>query len=138
MAQLDGRRVQARRDLAAERTAWAALLAACPRLAEASSQGRFELDEPASCLELLMELEDAEANLHWPAGVPFRVVRRLEWRDLRVRIDHERTNSSIPWPSIGGQRADPGVEGRGGELPPVQPVPSHRRNTGPQRATSMV
>jgi superfamily II DNA or RNA helicase len=80
--------VQARRDMHAEQAA----------LDEFPGR-EFSLPHPADCLELLAALDGSPhvAAVHWPQGVRFRLARRLEWSDLRLRVKADRD-----WFTIGG------------------------------------
>jgi SNF2 family DNA or RNA helicase len=95
IAEVGGRRLQARRDLAAERSAAEALVAACPALADAGQEhGEWLLPEPAAALELLMQLQaQAEGGgtvLTWPQGEKFRIAGSAGFAQLRLAIKGER------------------------------------------------
>ncbi len=90
MAEIDGRTLKARRNLKRESSTWFDLQSACPHLPEISPEERWELLDPAACLELLLELEAFErVRLHWPEGASWRV-RRFNWADFRIKISAER------------------------------------------------
>ncbi|HJV53549.1 MAG TPA: SNF2-related protein [Noviherbaspirillum sp.] len=103
IAEVGGRRVQARRDLAGERAAARALVAACPALADASEEhGERLLPEPAAALDMLMQLK-AQADggsivLAWPQGEKFRIVGSAGFAQLRLAIKGERD-----WFAAGGE-----------------------------------
>ena len=85
-ANRDGERVQAKRDLDAERQAVDALVAACPELAVRPTEfAPLALPEPTQCLELLERLESANARCKWPKGQPFRIVANTPSLALAVR-----------------------------------------------------
>ena len=76
-ANRDGENVQARRDLAAERQAVAALIDLCPGLMSRPTEyAPLLLPQPIPCLELLEQIEAAGARCKWPKGEPFRIVAR--------------------------------------------------------------
>ena len=74
----DGETVQARRDLEAEREAARRVIGACPSLhginAGEAGNWSLELDEPGACLELVEQLDAADARCLWPDGEAFRIV----------------------------------------------------------------
>jgi superfamily II DNA or RNA helicase len=79
LAEIDGRRLQARRDLKLERQSAAELFDACPALAEAEQDeaGEWLLEDPEHCLELLLQLQElpeGRAIVEWPEGVRFRLL----------------------------------------------------------------
>ena len=83
----DGATVQAQRDLAAERAAAERLAAACPQLAGlGSGQWSAELPEPAAALELLEQLEAADARCLWPQGERFKIVARAAAGQLKLQL----------------------------------------------------
>ena len=85
-ANRDGERVQARRDLRAERKAVDALVAAVPELAMRPTDfAPLVLPEPTPCLELLERLQSASARCKWPKGEPFRIVASTPSLALTVR-----------------------------------------------------
>ena len=86
-ANREGENVQARRDLAAERQAVAALIDACPGLVSRPTEyAPLLLPEPIPCLELLEQLETASARCKWPKGEPFRIVARHSAAALTLSI----------------------------------------------------
>ena len=95
IAEVGGKRLQARRDLAAERKAARSLVAACPALAEADqAHGEWLLPAPAAALELLQQLQaQAESGnivIAWPQGEKFRIAGRAGFAQLRLAIKGER------------------------------------------------
>jgi len=83
----DGAAVQAARDLAAEKLAAEAIVAACPTLARLHD-GRFDwfYGEPQDCLELIEELQNAAARCLWPQDEPYKVVGRVDAASLNLTI----------------------------------------------------
>ena len=94
---VDGRPVQARRDLAAEDRAAAGLVAACPALRAVGPDGTAVLSDPAECLELIDQLHEAGARCLWPKGEPFRVVARADAASLRLSV-----KSAADWFAVSG------------------------------------
>ena len=93
LAEVAGKRLQARRDLAAERTAAQELVAACPALSDGQeAHGEWSLDEPQSCLELLLQLQEHADKIviAWPEGETFRVGAQLGSRQMRLSVKGER------------------------------------------------
>ena len=94
---VDGRPVQARRDLIAEDRAAAALIAACPALLALGPDGTAVLSDPAECLELVDQLQEAGARCLWPKGEPFRVVGHADAGSLRLSV-----KSAADWFGVSG------------------------------------
>ena len=99
-ATVNGRAVQARRDLEAEARAARKLMSACPMLSGAGPDWTLTLADPADCLELVDQLDDAEARCLWPKGHPFRVVARADAGSLRLSV-----KSAADWFSASGALA---------------------------------
>ena len=86
-ANRDGEHVQARRDLGKERSALTRLVARCPRLVtQPTEYAPLVLPEPLECLELLEQLDAAEARCKWPKGEPFRIVARHSTPSLSLTV----------------------------------------------------
>ena len=96
-ATLDGQAVQARRDLDAETRAARDLMAACPMLSALGPDSTLTLLEPADCLELVDQLDAANARCLWPKGQPFRVAARADAGSLRLSV-----KSAADWFSASG------------------------------------
>jgi len=79
IADVKGVRVEAKRDLNAEREAERQLLADCKALENAEHEhGEWLLGQPFHCLELITELQQVDASrvvVAWPEGESFRVTR---------------------------------------------------------------
>ena len=74
---VNGGRVYANRDLAAEKEKQSAFLKGCSLLQEMDdSDGEWLIDDPETCLELLLELEQQGDNIvvAWPEGRKMKVV----------------------------------------------------------------
>lgn len=75
------RRVQVKRDLAAEARKTKELFAACPALAENGDpdDGRVQIAAPDACLELLLQLQKIpDLVVEWPRGGAMTVRRELD------------------------------------------------------------
>src|SRR5208282_2558266 len=74
------------------------LLERCPILMSLPFSGddrsATELDV---CLELLLELKEAEANVEWPEGQPLRVPIARQAEQIRVRV-----GGGVTWLAIEG------------------------------------
>jgi hypothetical protein len=94
IADLNGARVEARRDLNAEREAERALIGACHSLEQAESEhGEWLLGQPVPCLELLTELQEldpAAVLVAWPEGESFRVGRQVGSKSMRLTIKRDK------------------------------------------------
>ena len=100
-ANLDGQSVQAERDLAAEREAVNRLIRACPLLAAAPTEGApLVLEETGQCLELLEQLNNADARCQWPKGEPFRIVAHPATPSLSITV-----KSAAEWMQASGALA---------------------------------
>jgi len=93
-AEIDGKPLQARRDLKLEKARCEDVLAACPALAEAERDdaGEWLLDDPEQCLELLLQLQSLPAGqvlLEWPEGVKFRVLGQSSGSGFSMQIKRD-------------------------------------------------
>jgi SNF2 family DNA or RNA helicase len=94
IADLKGVRMEARRDLNAEREAERQLLADCKALENAEHEhGEWLLGQPFHCLELLTELQEldpARVVVAWPEGESFRVTRKVSSKSVRLNIRRDK------------------------------------------------
>ena len=94
IAEVGGTPLQARRDLAQERVAEETFIAACPALTEAEqAHGEWLLNEPETCLDLLLQLQQQAAEsivLAWPEGETFKVSKRVGAKQFRLSIKGEK------------------------------------------------
>lgn len=101
-AELDGKPVQARRNLNAEREAQRQLLGKCLVLEEAEEEhGEWLLGQPSLALQLLVELQDLAADsivVAWPEGESFKVSKRIETSQFQLSI-----NSGKDWFEASGE-----------------------------------
>lgn len=94
IADVEGVRTEAKRDLNAEREAERQLLKACLALEEAESDhGEWLLGQPVACLELLaqlQELDPAKVTVAWPEGQSFKVTRKIDSKSVRISIKRDK------------------------------------------------
>jgi superfamily II DNA or RNA helicase len=93
IAEIDGKRVQARRKLKQERQQAAQMVNACPTLArQAAEEGEWRLEDPETCLEALLELQTLgdQVVLAWPEGEKFKVNRPASLNQLRLSIQRRQ------------------------------------------------
>lgn len=93
LADIDGQKVQATRDLEAETARLNAVLAACPTLQQIeAAQGEWLLENPADALEVLLELKNCGNGLimEWPQGETFRVRNQASFDQLHLQFKKER------------------------------------------------
>ena len=101
IGELNGKAVQARRDLVQERNALLAFETACFVLTEAENhQGERLLATPELALEFLLQLRELTHLIKplWPAGKRFNLSRELSENDLSLRI-----NSGQDWFNLSGE-----------------------------------
>lgn len=93
LGEIDGKTVQASRDLVAEQTALQSILASCPAFAEADSveesNREWQWQTPEQCLELLSQLKaisEQQLQLVWPEGERFRLQGQRSLGNMRLSI----------------------------------------------------
>jgi SNF2 family DNA or RNA helicase len=92
IAEIEGKRLQTSRDLAAESRLANAVISACPTLEQTTElEGEWSIEDPADCLELLMELQDLDdvVTIEWPEGEKMRVSRQKGLSDFKLSINRE-------------------------------------------------
>jgi SNF2-related domain/Helicase conserved C-terminal domain len=92
IADIDGKRLQTNRDLAAEGRLATAVIAACPVLEQiAEFEGEWSIEDPELCLELLVELQALAdvVTIEWPEGEKMRVSRQKGLSDFKLKISRE-------------------------------------------------
>ena len=95
----EGEGVQAQRDLEAERRALNELVRDCALLASRPSQLHpLNLPLPEQCLELLEQLELAQARCKWPKGESLRIVGRAGGSSFRLKV-----KSAAQWIGVSGE-----------------------------------
>jgi hypothetical protein len=94
IADVAGKALQANRNLNAERSVQRDLIARCPALADAEQEhGEWLLGQPATCLQLLVELQQLDADkviLAWPEGESFKVGKPVTEKQLRISIKSDK------------------------------------------------
>ena len=101
IAEIDGKRSQATRDLEMEKRLVQDVQQACPALdLGEETEGEWILDEPDTCLELLLQLEAVEDNiiLEWPEGEKLKIRNRAGIDGWRLQIKQEQD-----WFSVSGE-----------------------------------
>jgi len=94
IADVDGVRTEARRDLNAEREAERQLAATCPALEGAEfDHGEWLLGQPLLALELVDQLRDVDPQqivVAWPEGEKFRITKKATSKSVRVQIKRDK------------------------------------------------
>ena len=94
IADLNGVRVEAKRDLNGERDAERTLIGACHSLEYAENEhGEWLLGQPIPCLELLTELQEVDPGkvlVAWPEGESFKVSKKVESTSMRLSIKRDK------------------------------------------------
>ncbi|QOY94428.1 DEAD/DEAH box helicase [Massilia sp. UMI-21] len=94
IADVNGVRLEARRDLNAEREAERQLVGACHALEHGELEhGEWLLGQPLLCLELVDELRSLDPDkvvVAWPEGEKFRVTKRANAKSVRIQIRRDR------------------------------------------------
>ncbi|WP_313176731.1 DEAD/DEAH box helicase [Massilia sp.] len=94
IADMNGVRTEAKRDLNLERESQRQLLADCRALESAEEEhGEWLLGQPFACLELvseLQELDPARVLIAWPEGEPFRVSKKVSSKSVRLNIKRDK------------------------------------------------
>lgn len=94
IADFNGIRTEAKRDLNAEREAQRQLIASCHALESAEEEHEeWLLGQPIQCLELVSELQELDPSqvvIGWPEGEPFRVSRKVASQAVRVNIKRDK------------------------------------------------
>ena len=93
IADVDGQRLQTRRDLKLEQQNAEAVSAACPVLSQYEPEaGEWLIEDPSDCLELLLQLRALEdtIQLEWPEGEKFKVSREIGINDFKFDIRQQQ------------------------------------------------
>ncbi len=93
IAEVEGKRLQTKRDLAEEAQRAMAVISACPVLDTYDAVGReWLIDEASDCLTLLLQLQalGEEIILEWPEGEKFKVSRQLGINDFKFDIHRQQ------------------------------------------------
>ncbi|MDP3977230.1 MAG: DEAD/DEAH box helicase [Pseudomonas sp.] len=93
LGELDGKALQASRDLHAETASLQRVLQACPALAQADSDGQeWQLAEPQDALQVLSELQALEGDwlqCVWPEGERMRIKARPGMGQLKLGLKQQ-------------------------------------------------
>lgn len=93
IAEIDGKRLQTRRNLHEEKQLANAAIKACPTLTRAEEQDReWLIEDPEDCLELLLELQALGDTvvLEWPEGEKLRVKHQADLKDFQMSIQRQQ------------------------------------------------
>lgn len=93
IAEIDGKRLQTRRNLSQEKQLAAYAVAACATLTQTEEQdGEWIIDDPEDCLELLLELQTLGNNvvIEWPQGEKLRVSHNADLKDFNLSIQRQQ------------------------------------------------
>ncbi|TAN47556.1 MAG: DEAD/DEAH box helicase, partial [Methylococcaceae bacterium] len=106
--EVEGKRLHTERDLKGEKKLAQHLADACAVLAQTDSEQDFawQLEEPESCLELLLQLQSLpeHALIEWPQGERFKLAGQAGLKQLSVKVRAARD-----WFSLSGEiRLDSG------------------------------
>ncbi|OIP68673.1 MAG: helicase [Oscillatoriales cyanobacterium CG2_30_44_21] len=93
LTEIEGKRLQATRDLKEEKKLAKEVIAACPTLNNYEElENEWTIDDPEFCLELLIELQALGDRivLEWPEGEKMRISHRVGFDDFRMSIYQSR------------------------------------------------
>ena len=93
IADINGKHLQAIRDLAKEKQKVAELVVNCPTLQlYEENQGEWLLDEIGDCLEVLLELEKLRQQIavEWPEGEKFKLVGQASLNQFNLSIKRQQ------------------------------------------------
>ena len=106
MAEVDGRRLQTRRNLAEEEQKAQDIEELCPILdlaidMEQENDREWHLQDPEDCLQALMELQEIsdQVIIEWPEGEKLTVTHKPTFQNLNLKIRTNRQN----WFGISGE-----------------------------------
>ncbi|MCF6283968.1 MAG: DEAD/DEAH box helicase, partial [Candidatus Hydrogenedentes bacterium] len=101
IAEVEGTRIQTERNFETEKKNADEVIAACATLSNAEAwEGEWQLDEPESCLEFLVELEACEATMRvqWPKGQNYNIQGSAGMGQFRAKI-----NGGHNWFELSGE-----------------------------------
>ncbi|MDF5733716.1 MAG: SNF2-related protein, partial [Rhizonema sp. PD38] len=93
IAEIDGKRLQTRRNLSLEKQLALKAVAACPTLTRTEEQdGEWVIEDPEDCLELLYELQVLSSGvvIEWPEGEKLRVSHNADLKDFNLSIQRQQ------------------------------------------------
>jgi len=103
MAEIDGRRLQTRRNLSFEEENAHKITAACPTLNKRENTNRaWHLPNPEDCLQVLFELKENKDDItvEWPEGERLAISHQASFDQLHLKISN---NGNRKWFEIGGE-----------------------------------
>lgn len=91
IAEIDGKRMQAHRDLVLEESLAETVEGGCSILSKLPEPDRlWFLEDPEDCLQVLLDLKEMQEKgsliVDWPEGEKLRVTREVAWDHLRMKI----------------------------------------------------
>lgn len=92
IAEIDGKRLQTRRNLDLEKTLVKGAIAACPTLVRQEEQeGEWLIPETEDCLSFLLELQALEDNVvvEWPEGEKLKISHHAGLNDFKLAIQRQ-------------------------------------------------
>ncbi len=108
MAEVDGQRLQTRRDLGREEEKAREVEAACPTLAEVEERGReWLLQETDICLDVLLELREVmdKVVVEWPEGESIAVRQLASLDKLSLQVRRMKGGKGLSWFAMTGSLA---------------------------------
>ena len=93
IAEIEGKRLQTKRNLAEEKQLAKAVISACPTLTRIEEQdGEWAIEEAEDCLELLLELQTLGNSvvMAWPEGEKLRVSHNADLKDFNLSIQRQQ------------------------------------------------
>jgi SNF2 family DNA or RNA helicase len=105
MAEVEGQRLQTRRDLKREEKKAREIEEACPTLAEYEGTGReWLLQETEICLAVLLEFQDCmdKVIIEWPEGERISVRQSVSLDKLRLQIRRMKGDRGLSWFAVTG------------------------------------
>ena len=93
IAEIEGKRLQTKRNLAEEKQLAQAVITACPTLTRIEEQdGEWTIEEAEDCLELLLELQTLGNSvvMAWPEGEKLRVSHNADLKDFNLSIQRQQ------------------------------------------------
>ncbi len=105
MAEVDGQRLQTRRDLGLEEEKAREVEKACPTLAELEQTGReWVLQETDICLDVLLQLREImdEVVVEWPEGERIAVRQVASMDKLSLQVHRMKDSKRLSWFAMTG------------------------------------
>jgi SNF2 family DNA or RNA helicase len=108
MAEVEGQRLQTRRNLGLEKEKAGGVEKACPTLAGLEQTGReWMLQETDICLDVLLELREImdEVVIEWPEGERIAVRQIASTDKMSLKVQREKNSSGLSWFAMTGSLA---------------------------------